>query len=413
MATSPAEVRIAAAELADAAHDDRYHRQSLIDWWDQARVARTRILVVGAGALGNEILKSLALIGSGFTLVYDPDRIERSNLSRSVLFRQADEADGKAAVAVRQMREINPGVHAHAIAGNVLDQAGLGVFHWADVVIGAVDNREARVFINGACARTGKTWVDGAIEGLAGVVRVFAPGQGACYECTMNSTDRKLLATRRSCALLARDAVARGHVPTSAIAASVIGAMEVQEAIKLVHGQPTLTGHGLHLDGLHGEISRVRYQRRPDCSGHDALGPIVPLGLGVDDVTLGALLERAETALGAGAALDLSRDVIVSLTCPTCSTRTPGRTVLGAVRESQAACPRCATHRVVEITSSISRDSDLDLGQTPGELGLPPFDIIVARQGLDRQEAWLFDGDAARVLGSLAGSRTGPQGNPT
>ena len=40
MATSPAEVRIAAAELADAAHDDRYHSQSLIDWWDQARVAR-------------------------------------------------------------------------------------------------------------------------------------------------------------------------------------------------------------------------------------------------------------------------------------------------------------------------------------------------------------------------------------
>src|SRR5437868_5779980 len=70
--------------------DMRYHRQMLIPWWDQTQVARTRILVVGAGALGNEILKSLALVGAGYTLVFDPDRIERSNLSRSVLFRESD-----------------------------------------------------------------------------------------------------------------------------------------------------------------------------------------------------------------------------------------------------------------------------------------------------------------------------------
>src|SRR3954463_7605288 len=144
--------------------EDRYHRQTLIGWWDQKRVSATRILVVGAGALGNEIAKLLALIGSGFTLVYDPDRIERSNLSRSVLFREADEGLHKADVLVRQMRELNPDVAAHAVCKNVLASAGLGVFLWADVVIGAVDNREARVFINSASGRTRRTWVDGAIE---------------------------------------------------------------------------------------------------------------------------------------------------------------------------------------------------------------------------------------------------------
>jgi adenylyltransferase/sulfurtransferase len=386
--------------------EDRYHRQSLIEWWDQGRVRGARILVIGAGALGNEILKLLALIGSGWTLVYDPDRIERSNLSRSVLFREADEGQHKAAVAVRQMREINPDVHGHAVCENVLASAGLGVFLWADVVIGAVDNREARVFINSACARTGRTWVDGAIEGLSGVVRVFTPRDGACYECTMNSTDRKLLAERRSCALLARDAVRRGHVPTSAVAASIIGAMEVQEAIKVVHGQPTLTGEGLHLDGLYGQTSRIKYPRRPECPGHEDLGAVVPLGLGVADITLGALLDRAEAALGAGASLDLSRDVILRLSCPACGGATPGRSVLGTVRESQAACPSCGAHRAVEIASSISRDdgNQVDLAATPADLGVPPFDIIVARQGMERQEAWLFDGDAGAVLGPLASS---------
>jgi predicted RNA-binding Zn-ribbon protein involved in translation (DUF1610 family) len=122
------------------------------------------------------------------------------------------------------------------------------------------------------------------------------------------------------------------------------------------------------------------------------------------ELELGALLERAEARLGPGAALDLSRDVIVALTCPACGHAAPGRAVLGAVRESQAACPRCGAHRVVETASSIRRDGGVDLALTPADLGLPPFDVIVARQGLERQEAWLFDGDVNEALGPLAGS---------
>jgi molybdopterin/thiamine biosynthesis adenylyltransferase len=395
----------------DEVPEDRYDRQSLIEWWDQARVRDTRIVVIGAGALGNEILKLLALIGSGWTLIYDPDLIERSNLSRGILFRDSDEGATKVEVAARRMREINPDVHVHAVAENVISRAGLGVFAWADVVIGAVDNREARVFINSACARVGKSWIDGAIEALSGVVRVFTPADGACYECTMNTTDRKLLAERRSCALLARDAVAQGRVPTSAVAASIIGAMQVQEAIKAVHGQPTLAGAGLHVDGLFGEISRVRYQRRGDCLGHDRLGAITPLGVGVAGTTLGALLERAEATLGDGAVLDLSRDVVVRLTCPSCGDIEPFGAVLGTVRESQAACSRCRTHRIVESTCSVSRDGMVDLRWTPAQLGLPELDIIVARRGFDQQQAWLFDGDVTAVLGPLAESYRGDRGS--
>jgi ribosomal protein S27AE len=136
----------------------------------------------------------------------------------------------------------------------------------------------------------------------------------------------------------------------------------------------------------------------------------------VAEVTLGALLDRAEAELGAGAALDLSRDVILRLSCPSCGDAAPGRSVLGTVRESQAACPRCGAHRAVEIASSISRDdgNPVDLGLTPAELGLPPFDIIVARQGMERQTAWLFDGDAGAVLGPLVASYGVPanQGSP-
>src|SRR5262245_38343793 len=128
-------------------------------WWDQKRVAAARVLVVGAGALGCEAMKSLALMGVGHVLVYDMDSIEASNLSRSVLFRDADVGGRKAEVAVRAMREMNPEILAHARAENAAHRAGLGVFAWADVVMGCVDNREARIFVSSACARTGRMWV--------------------------------------------------------------------------------------------------------------------------------------------------------------------------------------------------------------------------------------------------------------
>lgn len=391
----------------------RYHRQSLVRWWDQERVRNARLLVVGAGALGNEILKNLALMGAGHVLLYDMDEIEASNLSRGVLFREGDEGAAKATVAARRMRELNPEVKVRAHVDNLVHRAGLGVFAWADVVICGVDNREARLFVNSACARTGKRWVDGAIEGFAGVVRVFDPAQGPCYECTMNDTDRKLVAQRRSCAMLARDVASRGHVPATAVAASVVGALQVQEAFKVLHDQPALLGEGLHIDGLWGQTSRVTYPRRHECPGHDFLGPVTPLGLTTSDATLGELLDRAEAELGPGAVLDLSRDVIVSLDCPDCGQSEPGRAVLGAVGEHQAACPACRTHRIVQIASCIGRDGAVNLAQTPADMGIPPLDIMVARQGLDTHRAWLFDGDAIDVLGPLVDSGTsGPHEQP-
>ncbi len=70
--------------------DDRYSRLRLISWWRQEKLAAAKVLVVGAGALGNEVIKNLALLGVGTTYVIDLDEVEPSNLSRSVLFRAED-----------------------------------------------------------------------------------------------------------------------------------------------------------------------------------------------------------------------------------------------------------------------------------------------------------------------------------
>jgi molybdopterin/thiamine biosynthesis adenylyltransferase len=99
------------------------------------------------------------------------------------------------------------------------------------VILGGLDNREARVAINLAAARAGKGWIDGAIERLEGVARVFDLATGQCYECIIGENDWKMLEARRSCALLSRDELELGKVPTTPTTASIIAGIQVQEAI--------------------------------------------------------------------------------------------------------------------------------------------------------------------------------------
>ena len=149
----------------------RFERFERIEWWDQQRLRDARVLVVGAGALGNEVIKNLALLGVGHLTVVDMDSIELSNLARSVLFREADAGKPKAECAVRAARDLYPPIDARAIVGNASADVGLGLFRDADVVVGAVDNREARVFLQlepcEPClvgrARTGATQANGHV----------------------------------------------------------------------------------------------------------------------------------------------------------------------------------------------------------------------------------------------------------
>jgi molybdopterin/thiamine biosynthesis adenylyltransferase len=171
------------ANEAAGADEDRFGRFRLIGWWDQSKLTQAKILVVGAGALGNEIVKNLALLGVGNVLIADLDRIENSNLSRSVLYRESDNGRFKAEVAAEAARGIYPEIRVGAFNGNVVHDLGAGVFRWADVVIGGLDNREARLAINRHCQRVERPWIDGAIEAIAGTARVFLPGEGACDCC--------------------------------------------------------------------------------------------------------------------------------------------------------------------------------------------------------------------------------------
>ena len=363
--------------------EGRFARLEAIEWWDQSRLRSARVVVVGAGALGNEVLKNLALIGAGHVVVVDHDRVELSNLSRAVLFRAADEGCPKAEVAARAARELYPDQRIRPLVADVLSQVGLGLFRWADVVIGAVDNREARVFVNAACARLGRPWFDGGIEALHGIVRGFAAPGTACYECTMTARDWDILQQRRSCGLLARRAYAARGVPTTPTTASVVGAMQVQEVAKLLNGLDALLGRGFVFDGAAHTSYAVAYPIKPECPWHDPAAPVMDApGLG-RTTPLQAVWDAGVERLGPLDALDLSREMVECLVCDACGAEEPVFRAADGLDAGRAACARCRAARRVVAFHSLTAGSAL-LRRSAGELGLPDWDVVWARRGTDQ-----------------------------
>ncbi|MEN6645040.1 MAG: ThiF family adenylyltransferase [Armatimonadia bacterium] len=391
-------------EMDVVLEEDRYDRLRLIPWWDQERLRAARVMVVGAGALGNEIIKNLTLLGVGRIFIADLDRIEDTNLTRAILFRHGDVGRCKAEVAAERVPEINPDVIAQAFVGDINYDLGLGVFRDMDLVFGALDNREARVTINANCWKLGKTWIDGAIELMQGVARVFAPAEDApCYECTMSELDYKLLSQRRSCALLSRTDVLQGKVPTTPTIASIIGGIQVQEGIKVLHSDrelPNLAGRGFFFNGLNHDSYVVQYQRRSDCPAHEQMFEIVELDASSADLTGRKMLEIVQAEVGPKAVVEFERELCTYLSCSRCQTKHEHFRSLGRVTVDDAVCPTCHELCEPELTHSLSgAESYLDM--TLEQMGIPAYDVVTGRQGLTMKH-FLLSGDRSRALGALA-----------
>lgn len=281
---------------------------SLLSWFDMERVREARVMVVGAGALGNEVLKNLALFGIGHIWVVDFDEIEYSNLSRSILFRESDarQRRPKALVAAERLKEINPACQVMAIEGNVGPDVGLALFGEMDVVIACLDSRYARYLINQHCFRANVPWVDGGIENLEGYVRVFRPGY-SCYECSLTDEELHHIALRTGCPDIAKVNVLNDRVATTPVSASIMGAIQVQEALKILHldllGEGafrSLEGRLFKYDGMHMDsrtYSMRSYNR--DCLSHDTWSPVVKVRQLGHDTPVGEALLMIKAALSA------------------------------------------------------------------------------------------------------------------
>ena len=385
-----------AAETLYIDDADRYGRLRLIPWWRQEKLAAAKVLVVGAGALGNEVLKNLALLGVGTVLVIDLDRVEPSNLSRSVLFRAEDGGQPKAEVAARRAREINPEVTIRAWHGDVITDLGLGTFAAVDVVIGCLDNREARLWVNRQCWKVGTPWVDAGIQEIQGVVKVFVPPDSACYECAMTERDYQLLNLRYSCPLLRREDILAGKVPTAPTIASMMAALQVQEALKLIHGLPVAAGSALVFNGVTNQFYTTLLPRREDCLSHETFPAPEAVGLG-HAAAVTSLFAEARRTLSGPLTLALDRDLVTTIGCPRCGWQVVVNRPRTRVGQAEAVCPLCREPGRPETVSAVEEDSPL-AALPLAEVGIPPYDIVRV-DGEDGSGFFLLAGDRASVLG--------------
>jgi len=350
------------------------------------------------GAEKDCCLKGSCHRGRGSRVV-DEDVIEEANLSRSVLFGESDVGKSKAKIAAQAVRHIYRGCKVQFIRGNVITNVGLGVFRWADVVIGAVDNRQARVWINRCCFKLGRPWIDCGIERIEGIVRFFVPSNGPCYECTMSETDWTLLQQRKSCGALARARDTLDKVPTTPTTASVIGGMAVQELLKYIHGLETLEGKGFVFNGLTHDSYVVEYQRKKDCFGHESSGRVIPLSKPSDGLSVADLLRRVRRDLGKKAVIELNNEMISSLYCKKCDRTIRKFVALEDATQKDVRCPKCHGVMTFRAFRTICGDESF-LDRAISTIGIPAFDIISARAGT-RVLHYEFSKDAKKVLGPL------------
>jgi len=245
--------------------------------WDLNKIKAAKVMVVGAGALGNEVIKNLTLLDVGHLLIVDFDNVEYTNLAKSILFRKEDTGTKKALAIAKNLKQINNSVKTLSIVGDIANDIGLGVFRRMDVVIGCLDNRLARMFINRHCFKVNKSWVDGGIENLSGGFSVYASGK-ACYECSLSDDAWEVIRFRMGCPDIAKRNASLGVITTTPISSSIIGSFQVQEALKIIFGDEknSIVGEKFRYDGSTNFFLKYKgSELKEDCDSHVSFDPII------------------------------------------------------------------------------------------------------------------------------------------
>jgi len=219
----------------------------------QERLLRSRVLIVGVGALGSPAALYLAAAGVGTIGLADHDRVRLSNLQRQVIHSIDGLDQPKVQVAGQALRRMNPELTVEAIEATVDERNALDLLARFDVIVDGTDSFRARYLLSDAAYLLGKPLVHGSIFRVEGQVTVFKPGHG-CYRC------------------LYPEPPPPGAIETSedvgifAALPGIIGTIEAAETIKLVTGAgDALVNRVLLHDSLAMTFREIRYERNRAC----------------------------------------------------------------------------------------------------------------------------------------------------
>jgi molybdopterin/thiamine biosynthesis adenylyltransferase/rhodanese-related sulfurtransferase len=222
----------------------------------QAKLLDSKVLLLGAGALGSSSALYLAAAGVGTLGLVDFDVVDLSNLQRQIIHTTDRVGMLKTESAQKSINAINPGIKVNRHDVRLSSDNVMDIIKDYDVIVNCGDNFPTRYLINDACVFARKPLVDGAIFRFEGNATVFYPAKGGpCYRCLYPEPAPPDMAP--SCA----EAGVLGALP------GLIGSIEALEAIKLIlgAGEP-LIGRMVYFDTLSKEYVRVlKVKRDPQC----------------------------------------------------------------------------------------------------------------------------------------------------
>lgn len=254
---------------AGTGDDDRWDRSRRVQGLDMGSLQAASFLVVGAGALGNEVTKDLVLAGARRITLVDMDRVVLSNLNRCVMFREQDGRDGrfKAEMVALRSRELDPSVKVDPVVGRI-EELPESTWREHDVVMGCLDNIAARLHANSHAYFNGVPYIDGGTDGLAGRVQVVVPPTTPCLQCGLNRSHYRVLQRRSSCTgtdTIYYEPRRAAEITTTAITAAV----QVREALKIISGRTKeVVNNVVHFNGLLNTWDVLELSIDPSCPLH-------------------------------------------------------------------------------------------------------------------------------------------------
>ena len=220
----------------------------------QLKLARAKVLMIGAGGLGAPLGLYLAAAGVGRLGIVDFDVVDLTNLQRQVTFSTSDVGRPKLDAAKDRLAGLNPKIQIDTYTTRLTSQNALELFRDYDIIVDGTDNFPTRYLVNDACVLLGKPNVYGSIFRFEGQATVFNYPGGPCYRCLYPEPPPPGLVP--SCA----EGGVLGVLP------GIIGSIQAMETIKLIlgTGQP-LVGRLLLFDALAMKFRELRLRKNPAC----------------------------------------------------------------------------------------------------------------------------------------------------
>ncbi len=240
----------------------RYSRQILfehIGTAGQAKLAKSRVVLVGCGALGTVLANTLVRAGVGFLRICDRDFIERDNLQRQVLFDEDDIAANlpKAEAAARKLARINSDVTVEACVVDVNHENIERLAGGVELLLDGTDNFEARFLMNDLAVKTERPWIYGAVVGATGLCMPIIPHETPCLRCVFEEAPPPEMNPTCDTAGVLSSAV------------NIVASFQATEAIKLLTGQrDQLNRHLMNIDAWSGRVVNLNVQsslEKGDC----------------------------------------------------------------------------------------------------------------------------------------------------